>query len=259
MEEIGQIFTPCSCLFLAEICCFLETNFSFQPWIILLLIDESICCDVLIRVILLKGVFLSVSVLLSQCPTQWHPPHQVPQTLVWVRHRPRPLRTLWLWNAGDDTPTQAYSSSLFPLTTDSTQCLLWGHDKTKTLQNSIHFVPVSVDSYCWNLIAPSVMAHGRRPHTYGLDSCLRKHEELSVSHHRAPSLVCFYFISLPPLCSCAFPPSPVWSGCRGQRSRVCRNYLRWNRFVKLLMHTSLLHMFSRKLSSLSTVSVFGLF
>lgn len=153
-----------------------------------------------------------LSVLLSQCPTQWHPPHQVPQTLVWVRHRPRPLRTLWLWSAGDDTPTQAYSSSLFPLTTDSTQCLLWGHDKTKTLQNSIHFVPVSVDSYCWNLIAPSVMAHGRHPHTYGLDSRLRKHEELSVSHHRAPSLVCFYFISLPPLCSCAFPPLPclVW-------------------------------------------------
>lgn len=200
-------------LFLAQICCFLEKHFSFHPWIILLLIDESICCDVLIRVILLKGVFLSVSVLLSQCPTQWHPPHQVPQTLVWVRHRPRPLRTLWLWSAGDDTPTQAYSSSLFPLTTDSTQCLLWGHDKTKTLQNSIHFVPVSVDSYCWNLIAPSVMAHGRHPHTYGhLDSRLRKHEELSVSHHRAPSLVCFYFISLPPLCSCAFPPLPclVW-------------------------------------------------
>lgn len=43
------------------------------------------------------------------------------------------------------------------------------------------------------------------------------------------------------------PPSPVWSGCRGQRSRVYRNYLSWNRFVKLLiMHTSLFHMFSRK-------------
>lgn len=106
---------------------------------------------------------------------------------------------------------------------------------------------MSVDSYCWNLVAPSVTARGCRPHTYRLDSCLRKHEKLCVSHHRAPSLVCFYFISLPPLCSSAFSPSPVWSGCRGQRSRVYRNYLRWNRFVKLLiMHTSLFHMFSRK-------------
>lgn len=61
-------------------------------------------------------------------------------------------------------------------------------------------------------------------------------------------LLWFVFILFPSLhfALVLFPPSPVWSGCRGQRSRACRNYLRWNRFVKLLMHTSLLHMFSRK-------------
>lgn len=62
-------------------------------------------------------------------------------------------------------------------------------------------------------------------------------------------LLWFVFILFPSLhfVLVLFPPSPVWSGCRGQRSRVYRNYLSWNRFVKLLiMHTSLLHMFSRK-------------
>jgi len=65
------------------------------------------------------GSLTSCPLVLPQCPTRQRRPRRAPRIQVWVHPRPRPLRTLWLWSAGDDTPTGVPTATP-PLTTDST-------------------------------------------------------------------------------------------------------------------------------------------
>lgn len=187
-------------------------------------------------VIYCDGDFLFVSVL-CQCPTQWHQLHRAPRTPVWVHRQPRPLRTLWLWSAGDDTPTSAPPTpNLIPPFHHRLHSL--SPLRAETLQNSIQPDGKPSPHQCW--------LHGHRPHTYELTSCLRKRiREILLL---ATTELLFYS-SLPPVCPSAFavnfpfvlfgsflPLFGLAAGVKGQE--FIGIILSWNRFLKLLiMHT----------------------